>query len=311
MGCASQFRAEEAANQAFAAPVGPPRSLDVRSVGRRRYGEPRAREETRQEAEAREVDRAAGESVIASAPSGRFSHVPDGNNGGVCGTARRGDAAGSRIDFDRRHGPGDATDATVATDAWTDGGSRRSLRPRDRNSGSAAAAAAKRHDALAAALPDVKTRALTEAPKKSSVQNATNRTAAPPKRTPPALVAATENGPIAKESMTEPAVPEPMPAAPSSGSGASLSSVTITGCLEISTDGNEFRLADTDGPDAPKSRSWRTGFLRKRTAPVALVGAPDPLALKKSVGKRVAATGLLTGRELLVGSLRVVGPFCN
>lgn len=165
--------------------------------------------------------------------------------------------------------------------------------------------------AAMAALPDVKTRALTEAPKKSSVQNATNRTAAPPKRTPPALVAATENGPIAKESMTEPAVPEPMPAAPSSGSGASLSSVTITGCLEISTDGNEFRLADTDGPDAPKSRSWRTGFLRKRTAPVALVGAPDPLALKKSVGKRVAATGLLTGRELLVGSLRVVGPFCN
>jgi hypothetical protein len=87
--------------------------------------------------------------------------------------------------------------------------------------------------------------------------------------------------------------------------------VTITGCLEISTDGTEFRLADTEGSDAPKSRSWRTGFLRKRTAPVALVGSSDPLALKKSVGKRVAATGVLTDRQLQVSSLNVVGSSCN
>lgn len=87
--------------------------------------------------------------------------------------------------------------------------------------------------------------------------------------------------------------------------------MTITGCLEISTDGEDFRLADTEGADAPKSRSWRTGFLRKRTAPVNLVGAADPVALKKSVGKRVAVTGLLADRELQVNSLRVVGPSCN
>jgi hypothetical protein len=88
-------------------------------------------------------------------------------------------------------------------------------------------------------------------------------------------------------------------------------SVTITGCLEVSTDGHEFRLADTEGADAPRSRSWRTGFLRKRTAPVSLVGSPDPLTLKKNVGKRVAATGLLTDRELQVSSLRPVGTSCH
>ena len=89
------------------------------------------------------------------------------------------------------------------------------------------------------------------------------------------------------------------------------SAATITGCLEMSTDGKEFRLAEAEGADAPKSRSWRTGFLKKRTAPVALVGTSDPLELRKSVGRRVAATGLLSNRELQVNSLRVVGSSCN
>src|SRR5690606_30702731 len=123
---------------------------------------------------------------------------------------------------------------------------------------------------------------------------------------PPASLSANAAVSRAKEPAREPAVPEPTPATPTSTSGASLPPVTITGCLEISTDGNDFRLADTDGADAPKSRSWRTGFLKKRTAPVALVGAPDPLALENSVGKRVAATGVLASRELQVSSLRVV-----
>jgi hypothetical protein len=107
-------------------------------------------------------------------------------------------------------------------------------------------------------------------------------------------------------------VTEPKPAAPSSSAAtATRSEVTITGCLEISTDGDEFRLADTEGADAPKSRSWRTGFLRKRTAPVNLAGARDPVTLKKNVGKRVTATGFLADRELQVSSLRVLGASCN
>jgi hypothetical protein len=86
---------------------------------------------------------------------------------------------------------------------------------------------------------------------------------------------------------------------------------TITGCLEVSTDGDEYRLTDAEGVDAPKSRSWRTGFLKKRTAPVALVDAPDRLSLKTNVGKRVAATGVLTGRELKVATLHVVEAVCD
>jgi hypothetical protein len=44
---------------------------------------------------------------------------------------------------------------------------------------------------------------------------------------------------------------------------------------------------------------------------VALVGSPDPQALQQQVGKRVAATGLLTSREMKVSSLRVVSPSCD
>jgi len=87
--------------------------------------------------------------------------------------------------------------------------------------------------------------------------------------------------------------------------------VTITGCLEISTDGETFRLADVEGADAPKSRSWRTGFFKKRAAPVTLVEPLDRPALKSNVGRRVAATGQLESRELTVNSLRVVGSSCN
>jgi hypothetical protein len=87
--------------------------------------------------------------------------------------------------------------------------------------------------------------------------------------------------------------------------------VTLTGCLEVSVDRDEFRLSDTDGVDAPKSRSWRTGFLKKRPTPVALVEPPDPHGLQIQVGKRVAATGQLIDRELKVSSVRVVSPSCD
>jgi hypothetical protein len=87
--------------------------------------------------------------------------------------------------------------------------------------------------------------------------------------------------------------------------------VTIVGCLEISTDGDTFRLNDVEGADAPKSRTWRSGFLKKRTAPVTLVEPPNRLTLTSNVGRRVAATGQLNSRDLKVSSLRVVGSSCN
>jgi hypothetical protein len=159
-------------------------------------------------------------------------------------------------------------------------------------------------------------RATREPSKNAPLTNSgTNRIAEVSRSAAPvAHVAAIANAPGNEGSETKPARPESMPAAPAraavSTDTAGVASVTITGCLEVTVGQDEFRLTDTDGADAPKSRSWRSGFLRKRSAPVALVEAADRQALHAQVGKRIAATGLLTGGELKVNSLRVVGS-CN
>ena len=88
---------------------------------------------------------------------------------------------------------------------------------------------------------------------------------------------------------------------------AKSDTVTITGCLE--QDDETFRLKDTDGEAAPKSRSWKTGFVTKRKATVALA-ASVPSVLQTHVGQRVSVTGLLVEREMQVQSLRRVAASC-
>ncbi len=92
---------------------------------------------------------------------------------------------------------------------------------------------------------------------------------------------------------------------------AAVDHVTITGCLENAGSGDRFRLTDTEGTSAPKSRSWRTGFLKKHSASVDLVGARDVAVLRQQVGQRVAVTGVQTDRELKVSSVRVMSTSCK
>ena len=85
--------------------------------------------------------------------------------------------------------------------------------------------------------------------------------------------------------------------------------VTITGCVE--NDEETFWLKDTSGADAPKSRNWKSGFLRKRPATIALLDANHALKLPNYVGQRVAATGTLVNREMRAQSLQRVGSSCS
>jgi hypothetical protein len=101
----------------------------------------------------------------------------------------------------------------------------------------------------------------------------------------------------------------PPPASPATA--AALDEVTITGCLEIAKDDDRFRLSDTEGANAPQGRSWRSGFFRKRSAPVDLIGSTEALTLSREVGQRVAVKGVLSSRTLKVSSVRVVSPSCN
>lgn len=86
---------------------------------------------------------------------------------------------------------------------------------------------------------------------------------------------------------------------------AKVAPVTVTGCLERSEDG--FRMKDTAGAEAPKARSWKSGFLKKGSASVDVVDPARALQLATHVGRRVSVTGTLVDREMRARSLRRIG----
>jgi hypothetical protein len=85
--------------------------------------------------------------------------------------------------------------------------------------------------------------------------------------------------------------------------------VTITGCLE--SDDQIFKLKDTTGLDAPTSRSWKTGFLKKRSTSIEVADTANGVSLTNHVGRRVALTGTLVDREMNVRSVQRVAGSCK
>lgn len=73
-----------------------------------------------------------------------------------------------------------------------------------------------------------------------------------------------------------------------------------------------FWLKDTSGmPETPKTRSWKSGFLKKRPSRVGLVSATNAVKLPNYVGERVAATGALMDGQMRARSLRRVSASCK
>jgi hypothetical protein len=100
--------------------------------------------------------------------------------------------------------------------------------------------------------------------------------------------------------------------APESAAKASIqksSPVTITGCLELANE--TFRLQDTTGVNAPKTRSWKSGFLKKGSRSIDVVDASRRLKLPSHVGQRVSVTGVLVDREMQGRSLQRVAASCK
>jgi hypothetical protein len=81
--------------------------------------------------------------------------------------------------------------------------------------------------------------------------------------------------------------------------------VTLAGCVERNADG--FWLKNAAGDGAPSSRSWKSGFLRKKSQSIALSDRGYTHRLATYVGQRVETTGVLADREMRVKSLRVLG----
>ena len=116
----------------------------------------------------------------------------------------------------------------------------------------------------------------------------------------------TERGP---EMATLPIAP-PLPApAVEPDPDTKVARVTIEGCLERADD--TFRLTDTAGTNAPRSRSWKSGFLKKRPAAIEVRDSVKRVNLASHVGQRVSVTGTLVDRQMRVGSLQPISLSCS
>lgn len=85
--------------------------------------------------------------------------------------------------------------------------------------------------------------------------------------------------------------------------------VIVTGCLEL--DNQEYRLTETAGEDAPKSRSWKSGFLKKHASNLEVVDVSKSLRLATHLGQRITVTGVVVDRQMQARSLVVTARSCN
>ena len=84
---------------------------------------------------------------------------------------------------------------------------------------------------------------------------------------------------------------------------------TLEGCLV--QNGDTFHLKGTTGVDAPKARSWKSGFLKKGPASIDIVDTSESLGLANRVGTRVSVTGTLVDREMQARYIHRVSSSCN
>lgn len=140
----------------------------------------------------------------------------------------------------------------------------------------------------------------TPAEKRASVPQA--QAAGRVKQTTPARAAAATP---AKPSLVMASATTPAAGAAVNAAAASVEVITLTGCLQH--DDGSFQLKDTAGDDAPKSRSWKSGFMKKRAASVEIVDSANRLRLPTHVGQRVSVTGILLDREMRARTVQRLG----
>jgi hypothetical protein len=146
------------------------------------------------------------------------------------------------------------------------------------------------------------------APKKRTAKSVSSKTTTARPATAKTTAAKTTPAEVKPKTaaVSEPIAARPMTteASAKQQSEVAIEAVTITGCLE--RDKDTFRLKETD---APKGRSWKSGFLKK-SSKVQVVDGSNRLKLGNHVGHRLAITGLLKDRELEARSFKMVEPSC-
>ena len=106
------------------------------------------------------------------------------------------------------------------------------------------------------------------------------------------------------------AVSSPATAKSGKGKADAGGMVTYVGCLRVADGGDAFLLTDISGPNAPRGRSWKTGFVTKRAIDMELT-AERGVKLRQNVGRLVRVTGRRSGRELTAQSIVWAGATCR
>ena len=163
-------------------------------------------------------------------------------------------------------------------------------------------------------------------PQSAPVASTAKKAATVPAKSAPARAQATSRGQVAQPAPSRARILESTAAAPVVAAVATARAaqpaeravaqeaapavpVTMTGCLE--DDAGTYRLKNAIGADAPKSRSWKSAFLKKRSASIEVVDAANRLKLPTHVGQRVEVTGILEDREMRARALQRVGEPCD
>jgi len=144
-------------------------------------------------------------------------------------------------------------------------------------------------------------RELTPAPRAAAVDTANESVVATESSKVPSSTTDAPESVMANAPETDPLEPK--------GTVGRTAPVTIFGCLQQSN--SAFRLTDTDGVDAPKSRSWKTAFLKKGAASIEVTDPGNRNRLASHVGQRLSVTGTLADRQMQVRSIRRISASCD
>ena len=113
-----------------------------------------------------------------------------------------------------------------------------------------------------------------------------------------------------------PAKAVPVKAAPAKAAAAkvavapveSSNSVTLTGCLQA--DGRKYMLTDLEGAQAPKGRSWKTGYVTKKSKDMEVV-ATSGVKLGDHIGHKVSVVGVRNDTHLQARSIKQLAASCS
>jgi len=77
-------------------------------------------------------------------------------------------------------------------------------------------------------------------------------------------------------------------------------------------DGYHYEMTDLRGAQAPKARSWKTGFITKTTKTVEVVGASTTVRLNDHVGRQVTVVGMKDDdTHVKVSSIKRLSASCS